>query len=149
MNKNFVNVDKDALRNCLAKKGISLSDASENFGYHKTYLRKAIESGSVRESIIKLLEITYEIDRNDFIQKEIPVEIPAVPLGYTVDLKVTPDKLCFTVNFNGEEVTHAWCKIKGDRELDLMQAISYSAHMCYKFAEQKNLQEGEGHGNKR
>lgn len=142
MNKNFVKVDKDALRNCLAEKGISLSDASEEFGYHRTYLRKAIESGSVRESIIKLLEITYEIDRNDFIQKETPVEISATPVGYTVDLKILPDKLCFTVKFNGEEVTHSWCKIKGNTELDLMQAISYAAHMCYKFSEQKKLQEG-------
>lgn len=39
----------------------------------------------------------------------------------------------------GREICKAYSKVKGTRELDLMQAISYAAHMMYKFAEQKEL----------
>lgn len=31
-------------------------------------------------------------------------------------------------------------RIKGKKEVDLIQAISYAAHMCYKQAEQKELE---------
>lgn len=41
--------------------------------------------------------------------------------------------------FQGTEICKAASKVKGTRELDLMQAISYAAHMMYKFTEQKEL----------
>ena len=59
--------------------------------------------------------------------------------GWQTRIKVTPDKVCMMVYFNGMEVVQGWSKVKGDKELDLMQAISYAAHMCYKIVEQRKL----------
>lgn len=69
------------------------------------------------------------------------IHIPAASAetGWQTRIKVQPDKVCMTVYFNGMEVVQGWSKVKGDRELDLMQAISYAAHMCYKITEQKKL----------
>lgn len=69
------------------------------------------------------------------------MHIPAASAetGWQTRIKVQPDKVCMTVYFNGMEVVQGWSKVKGDRELDLMQAISYAAHMCYKITEQKKL----------
>lgn len=36
-----------------------------------------------------------------------------------------------------------YSKIKGNTDLDLMQAISYAAHMMYKLAEQEVLKKQE------
>ena len=58
-------------------------------------------------------------------------------IGYSVKLDVYPKKVRFAILFNGEEVIHSWSGIRGARELDLMQSISYAAHMCYKQKEMK------------
>ena len=44
-----------------------------------------------------------------------------------------------TVYFNGVAVCEGHSRIKENKELALMQAISYAAHMCYKITEQKKL----------
>ena len=64
-------------------------------------------------------------------------------IGYSVKLDVYPKKVRFAVLFNGEEIMHAWSSIRGARELDLMQSISYAAHMCYKQKEMKVIEEEE------
>lgn len=143
---NSVDIDKESLVGLLKEKGVSLAQASMKIGYSSTYLTKAVSTGKIREAAVQLLEMTYGISRKDFQRKDPPVSLARSDpsrsgIGYTVDLKIMPDKLCFTVKFNGEEVIHSWCKIRGKRELDLFQAISYAAHMCYKFIEQKKLQE--------
>lgn len=69
------------------------------------------------------------------------IHIPAASAetGWQTRIKVQPDKVCMMVYFNGMEVVQGWSKVKGDKELDLMQSISYAAHMCYKIVEQKKL----------
>lgn len=47
--------------------------------------------------------------------------------------------------FQDTEIYSAASKVKGTRELDLLQAVSYAAHMMYKFAEQKELNKEEPH----
>ena len=64
-------------------------------------------------------------------------------IGYSVKLDVSPKKVRFAVLFNGEEIIHAWSSVRGARELDLMQSISYAAHMCYKQKEMKVIEEEE------
>lgn len=59
--------------------------------------------------------------------------------GWQTRIKVTPDEVCMMVYFNGVKTVEGWSKVKGDKELDLMQAISYAAHMCYKIVEQRKL----------
>lgn len=69
------------------------------------------------------------------------MHIPAVSaeIGWQTRIKVSPDRVCMAVYFNGVQVVEGWSRVKGNKELDLMQAISYAAHMCYKITEQKKL----------
>lgn len=69
------------------------------------------------------------------------IHIPAASAetGWQTRIKVKPDRLSMTVYFNGVPVVEGFSRIRGDKELDLMQAISYAAHMCYKISEQKKL----------
>lgn len=59
--------------------------------------------------------------------------------GWQTRLKVSPDKVRMTVYFNGVPVVEGLARIKENKELALLQAISYAAHMCYKLTEQKKL----------
>lgn len=58
---------------------------------------------------------------------------------YTLGLDVSPKRVVLHMYFHGTEICNAAAKVKGTRELDLIQAISYAAHMMYKFTEQKEL----------
>ena len=61
---------------------------------------------------------------------------------YQLRVKVLPDRLCVTVLRNGAVCVHAWSNRKSLSEVDTLQAISYAAHMCYKFVQQKELANG-------
>lgn len=74
-----------------------------------------------------------------FSQKRKHLSFKGGATGYHLTLSVHPDRLRFGVSFGEEEIVYAWSQIRGDKELDLIKSISYAAHMCYKFAEQKTL----------
>ena len=54
-------------------------------------------------------------------------------------MDVRPDRVRLCVKYDGVEVHRAHALIKGDTELDLLQAVSYAAHMIYKLAQQNVL----------
>ena len=61
------------------------------------------------------------------------------PYGITLDVR--KEKLRMALTFGDKELYAAWSRIKGDTELDLLQAVSYAAHLMYKLAEQNQLRE--------
>lgn len=72
-------------------------------------------------------------------EKAAPQEVNMGGELYTLGLDVSPERVILRLYFQGTEICKAASKVKGTRELDLMQAISYAAHMMYKFTEQKEL----------
>ena len=102
---------------------------------------------AVRESLkAKRKEATSESNQKgaETASEEAPpkkANIPAVTAeaGWQTRIKARPDRVSMTVYFNGVPVVEGFAKVKGDKELDLMQGISYAAHMCYKIVEQKKL----------
>ena len=72
-------------------------------------------------------------------EKAAPQEVNRGGELYTLGLDVSPERVVLHMYFQGTEICKAASKVKGTRELDLMQAISYAAHMMYKFTEQKEL----------
>ena len=72
-------------------------------------------------------------------EKAAPQEVNSGGELYTLGLDVSPKRVVLHMYFQGTEICKAASKVKGTRELDLMQAISYAAHMMYKFTEQKEL----------
>lgn len=67
------------------------------------------------------------------------IPAPTAEIGWQTRIKTNPGRVCMTVYFNGIPVVEGYSRIKSNTELDLMQAISYAAHMCYKITEQKKL----------
>ena len=64
---------------------------------------------------------------------------PEPTSGYTLDLDVADDRVSLTVLHDGKPVVYGKSYIKEQTETGIMQAISYAAHMCYKFAEQREM----------
>lgn len=58
---------------------------------------------------------------------------------YSLTLQTKPDRIRLALCDGGKEIFYAWSKLRGSSELDLAQAISYAAHLIYKFSEQRTL----------
>lgn len=67
------------------------------------------------------------------------IPAPSAELGWQTRIEVKPDRLCMKIYFNGVQQVEGFSQIKANKELALVQAISYAAHMCYKIVEQRKL----------
>lgn len=67
------------------------------------------------------------------------IPAPSAELGWQTRIEVKPDRLCMKIYFNGVQQVEGFSRIKENKELALVQAISYAAHMCYKIVEQRKL----------
>lgn len=135
---NMVKISPERLRLFCSKNG-GQTAVSETLGYGKSFISNALHSGKMSRAANKLLAATYGIPENFFLAPDPPKtaqppEPKAAPqakqMGYALRLQAT-DK----------QVGSAYSRRKDSSELALTQAISYAAHMIYKFCEQKTLQE--------
>lgn len=62
---------------------------------------------------------------------------------YRLNLVYSSSKVLVQLMQGDEVVSGAWAIVKEQSDLGFIQAISYAAHMMYKFAEQNELHEGE------
>lgn len=67
------------------------------------------------------------------------IPAPSAEVGWQTRIEVKPDRLCMKIYFNGVKQVEGFSRIKENKELALVQAISYAAHMCYKIVEQRKL----------
>lgn len=140
-----INIDAVALKNWCIDNRLMQKDVSEKLGRHKTYISQCICNGAINENAYKLLLGTYNLPSGSFLPKT-EEKTKAAEHGsiYSVSLEVHPDKVRMGLNFKGEELYHAYAKVKGEDEVDLVQSISYAAHMVYKMAEQNALSKKGG-----
>lgn len=148
----MVEIDTSATREAVYDSGKTLAVLSEEIGRCPSYLSYAVNKGQIPEYAFRRLCVLLGVSEGDLLKKQAvtppqKAEAEAVSgcetIGYSVKLDVYPKKVRFAVLFNGEEIMHAWSSIRGARELDLMQSISYAAHMCYKQKEMKIIEEEE------
>ena len=148
----MVEIDIPATREAVYDSGKTLAVLSEEIGRCPSYLSYAVNKGQIPEYAFRRLCVLLGVSEGDLLKKQAvtppqKAESEAVSgcetIGYSVKLDVYPKKVRFAVLFNGEEIMHAWSGIRGARELDLMQSISYAAHMCYKQKEMKVIEEEE------
>lgn len=148
----MVEIDTSATREAVYDSGKTLAVLSEEIGRCPSYLSYAVNKGQIPEYAFRRLCVLLGVSEGDLLKKQAvtppqKAESEAVSgcetIGYSVKLDVYPKKVRFAVLFNGEEIMHAWSSIRGARELDLMQSISYAAHMCYKQKEMKVIEEEE------
>lgn len=145
----YLKIDTEALRNWVKSQPISQTEILRGIGRSKSYFNTICKNGVIHDLAHSLLCKTYGLPDDAFLIKEPePIPEPAAPvtrehLGYFVDLKVNPRTVDFTIKFAAAgvdvDVVHAYAKIIGNTELDIIKSISYAAHMAYKIAEQKQL----------
>lgn len=141
---NVMNIDPERLRNFAAKNG-GLKHISLQFGYSQNYLANTADYGRMRVAVARQLSAMYGVPEDFFRAREPEKPKAAAPqagqTGYALRLQATDKQVFLLLEHDGEKVGSAYSKRKDSSELALTQAISYAAHMIYKFYEQKTLQE--------
>ena len=123
----------------LQEESFSASFVSRELGFCGNYLSVCFFNGKMSSTAFDLMTRKFDVDPKRIIAKPKPEPVKSAP-GYTCSVSVKPDKVMFSVSFDGNEIHKAYARVKGQKELDLLQAISYAAHMVYKLAEQKELE---------
>lgn len=143
----LVKIDPVELKAWAKEIGKSQNEISLSLGRAKNCLANAIYYGEMSATVFELLTLKYGVDPKRLMKKPEPPKAEPKPvakpdaIGYDTSINVYSDKVRFAITFNGVEIFHAYSKVKGNKEVDLIQAISYAAHMCYKLAEQDILDE--------
>ena len=141
---NMMNIDPERLRNFAAKNG-GLKHISLQLGYSRSYLSNVADYGRMRLSVGRQLSAMYGVPEDFFWAREPEKPKAAAPhagqTGYALRLQATDKQVFLLLEHDGEKVGSAYSKRKDNSELALVQAISYAAHMIYKFCELKTLQE--------
>lgn len=144
MKTKMTRINAEAIRDFLMETGVSLAEASVRMGHGVSYINQCLSKKVMPENQVRLFCNLFSCRYEDLIYKEPePISKPVYAVStdgtvnpYSITLDVKPDKINFSVNFYGEPVYSSYAAIRGKRELDLLQAISYAAHLCYKFAQQ-------------
>lgn len=76
---------------------------------------------------------------NPVVGAKTVIPAPSAEVGWQTRIEVKHDRLCMKIYFNGVQQVEGFSRIKENKELALVQAISYAAHMCYKIVEQRKL----------
>ena len=134
-----IKVDIPAIKKYIREKGMTQADVCRRIGRSSNFLCSG--TGDMADYTYDLLirELGAENGAFQKNEKAAPQEVNSGGGLYTLGLDVSPERVVLHMYFQGTEICKAAAKIKGTRELDLMQAISYATHMMYKFAEQKEL----------
>lgn len=140
-----VMIDSACMKRKLCEAGFSMVQASCKIGKSSAYISNSLCSGEMNKTAFDLLCATFGFDPQDLIQKESSAsnKKESFEAGYNIRMNVAPEILTLTLLFGDKVVYIARSKIKGNREIDLCQAISYAAHLIYKFSEQKHFERGE------
>ena len=147
---NMMRIDAERLRRFAAKNG-GLAHISRQMGFGESYLSTIITRQRMRQSTANqlsaaiLLQQDFGVPADFFLAREPEKPKAAAPqtkqTGYALRLQATDKQVFLLLEHDGEKVGSAYSKRKDSSELALTQAISYAAHMIYKFCEQKTLQE--------
>ena len=132
-----IKVDIQAIKEYLRENGMTQVDVCRRIGRSPTFLCSC--TGDMAEYTYDLLIQVLGVEDGAFQKKAAPQEVNRGGELYTLGLDVSPERVILRLYFQGTEICMAASKVKGTRELELMQAISYAAHMMYKFTEQKEL----------
>ena len=141
---NMMRIDAERLRRFAAKNG-GLAHISRQMGFGDTYLSTIIARQRMRQSTANQLSAMYGVPEDFFRARDTDKQNAAAPqvkqMGYALRMQVTDKQVFLLLEHDGEKVGSAYSRRKDSSELALTQAISYAAHMIYKFCEQKTLQE--------
>lgn len=143
-NADKIKIDSKKFKNWCAKNGLTFRDISAAMGCYDCFISRAVSAGEMPERKFNLFLSLYnevaETFTPDAACSTAPTYADCGNGPYSLSLSVAHDKVRVGIMFRGSELYGAYAGVKGKSELDLVQAISYAAHMCYKMAEQKKFE---------
>lgn len=153
-------IDPNKLRAFVEEKGVNsvTKMLGKSSGYfHNVYARKTMP-----ESVLSAMCTIFDVSPADIkpdppkppvlvetLDKPIPTKSeqraasPMPSIGYALDLRVYPAFVNLALYEDSKMLKFAKAKIKNGEnasQLDVVQAISYAAHMLYKFMEQDAIE---------
>lgn len=144
----YIHVDIPAIKQYLSSRALKQADVCTKMGRSRSYISACGSTGKMSSYAYTLRCRELGVAEDTFIRKEMPKSQEAPPEAdelYSLRLRVSPSRVILRMYFQDTEIYSAVSKVKGTRELDLLQAVSYAAHMMYKFAEQKELNKEAPH----
>lgn len=145
MKSAYVKINAEAIRRHCVTNGCTMTDLARRMGRTQSYFSNVLARGSISASAYPLLVSVAGVDYDAFLARETPPKTEAQratthPDGqYSLTLQTKPDRIRLALCDGGKEISYAWSKLRGSSELDLAQAISYAAHLIYKFSKQRTL----------
>ena len=140
---NMVKFDPEKMRKWLKDHKLTATEVSLASGRGPRYMAVAEHRGYMSQSQALAMHALYGFELADVQPDPEPEETPEDDSEYQVRVKLLPDRLCVTILRGGRVYEHAWSNRKSLSGIDTLQAISYAAHMCYKFRQQTELEKGE------
>lgn len=137
-----VELNTKELRDYLRKNRIGMVALSRSMGRSDGYMSNVVNGVSSMsrtgyDAMCKALGVEPGV-----FTKPLPAPAP-VPSMYRLNLVYSDSKVLLQLMRGEEVVSGAWAIVKEQSRLGFIQAISYAAHMMYKFAEQSELNEEE------
>lgn len=153
--QNMTTIDPNKLRAFVEEKGVEnvTSMIGKSPGYfYNVYARESMPT-PVLNAMCTIFDSTPESFKPDPAPVAAPVQttrasvlpVPKSPMpsiGYALDLRVYPAFVSLALYDDSKLLKFAKAKIKNGEKasrLDIVQAISYAAHMLYKFMEQDEI----------
>lgn len=138
MGERFVIIGPAKMRKWMYEKEFSGAYVSQLLGRSYNYISSVLSTRKMSLTTYRLLKKEFGLTDSEILKEENTEPAPA-SLCFSVELQIRPDRVKFSLLHNGAEMYSAFSRIQGKREVDLVKAISYAAHLCYKFAEQKEI----------
>lgn len=138
----MLRVDPDRFKVALKKHGFTQEALSTDMGRSKSYVCAGLYRGAFPKPFLSAIDTRYGITYDD-IKPRTGTNIESTPTtdDIRVELELTDGIVKFCV-FDGDKcLTHAFAHRKNSTDLALMQAISYAAHLCYKFYQQREFRD--------
>lgn len=138
-----VYVNSHEVRNHLRDHGMTMQELSYKMGRSESYVSYSLSRGYMSDPSYDAMCRALNVPHSTFIA---PKEIPApaeTPTAYRLSLTYSDSKVLVQLMRGEEVVIGAWAIVKEQSELGFIQAISYAAHMMYKFAQQDDLNKEE------
>lgn len=140
----MVNINSKAILDALSTSHQSARQGSMGMYRSETYLSGIIRCKKMPKSMVPVLADALGIPASRLTEPELDKRSPKqAAKRYHAEMEVTSDRLHMVLLFGDQELYSTYSRIKGNTELDLMQAVSYAAHMMYKQAEQEALKKQE------
>jgi hypothetical protein len=128
-------INSHELKDHIKKNGLNMSELSRPMQRSPGFVQHVATTGTISEPGYSALCQVLGVDYGAFTEQE----VTPVPDVYRLNLVYNDSKVLVQLMKGDEVVSGAWAIVKEQSDLGFIQAVSYAAHMMYKFAQQDDL----------